>query len=416
MSSLLDQLTRRLNSDEPLTKDEKSKLTELLQESKVQTSSQISTVEMNDDGKVEVENNNQMIESERKNETSAGEEKHAKLVLNEETMISTEKHENVDEDFIPKRYFEGDVRKLYKEDKNLLIMLNFRISELPDLTPLKGCKISKINLRQNFLPNLNGLEMLGEHIEELDCYLNTFGNIPVCTEFPNLRWLDLSFNAIRKITNLETCSPKLKDLFLINNKIRKIENVNMLTNLDQIEFGGNRIRKIENLEGLNITKLWLGKNKIRRLEGVSSLQNLRILSLQSNRIEVIEGLDGLTSLEELYLGQNGIKRISGLENTVNITTLDISGNQITKLENLESLKKLESLWLNDNQIDTWDGLNCITSNKLETLYLERNPIQSSQNYRQRIVHAFPTLIQLDAQTLQRRLHLKEKEMEDEDID
>eukprot|EP00494_Astrolonche_serrata_P023562 UN23820 len=96
-------------------------------------------------------------------------------------------------------------------------------------------------------------------INHLDLYLNTFPTIPdlkFCAK--NLTWLDLSFNGLRKIENLE-CLDNLTDLFLVNNKIKKIENVNHLKKLNQIELGGNRIRKIENLGGLNIHSLWLGK-------------------------------------------------------------------------------------------------------------------------------------------------------------
>ena len=53
--------------------------------------------------------------------------------------------------------------------------------------------------------------------------------------------LDLSFNKIRKITNLETLV-NVTNLFLVNNKISKIENISMLTNLVMLELGSNRIR------------------------------------------------------------------------------------------------------------------------------------------------------------------------------
>lgn len=55
------------------------------------------------------------------------------------------------------------------------------------------------------------------------------------------RVLDISFNRIRKIENLEGLT-NLKKLFLCANKISRIENVNHLKNLELLELGDNKIR------------------------------------------------------------------------------------------------------------------------------------------------------------------------------
>merc|ERR1712154_210703 len=87
------------------------------------------------------------------------------------------------------------------------------------------------------------------------------------------------------------------------------------------------------------------------------------------------------------------------------TTLDLAGNFIKKIENLQNATKLKELWMNDNKIESFEGLNCITSNVIETIYLERNPIQLNdpQRYKQRMLSAFPSLIQLDALPLMGRI-------------
>ncbi len=55
------------------------------------------------------------------------------------------------------------------------------------------------------------------------------------------RWLDLSYNQIRVIQGLEECR-QLKRLFLQNNKITKIENLQHFPDLEMLELGANRIR------------------------------------------------------------------------------------------------------------------------------------------------------------------------------
>jgi Leucine-rich repeat (LRR) protein len=58
--------------------------------------------------------------------------------------------------------------------------------------------------------------------------------------------------------------PNLKRLYLVSNKISKIENLERLTQLEMLELGDNKIRRVENLEALtNLRQLFLGKNKIR---------------------------------------------------------------------------------------------------------------------------------------------------------
>jgi hypothetical protein len=55
------------------------------------------------------------------------------------------------------------------------------------------------------------------------------------------RSLDLSFNGIRHIKNMDHLV-KLTDLFFVSNKITLIENLSTLVNLTNLELGSNRIR------------------------------------------------------------------------------------------------------------------------------------------------------------------------------
>ncbi len=65
--------------------------------------------------------------------------------------------------------------------------------------------------------------------------LRVLSSVCVC------RFLDLSFNHISNIKHLE--GPLgLEKLFLIQNKLSKIENIGHLTNLTMLELGSNKIR------------------------------------------------------------------------------------------------------------------------------------------------------------------------------
>jgi len=55
------------------------------------------------------------------------------------------------------------------------------------------------------------------------------------------RQLDVSFNVLRKVENLEQLT-RLKKLFLLHNKIGTIANLDHLSVLEMLELGSNRIR------------------------------------------------------------------------------------------------------------------------------------------------------------------------------
>lgn len=59
--------------------------------------------------------------------------------------------------------------------------------------------------------------------------------------FVNARILDLSFNRITHIKNLDKLV-KLEKLYLCANKLTKIENLEKLTKLIMLELGDNRFR------------------------------------------------------------------------------------------------------------------------------------------------------------------------------
>lgn len=220
-----------------------------------------------------------------------------------------------------------------------------------------------------------------------------------------ISYLDLSFNEIRIVENLSIKDiPKIKELYLANNKITKIENLQELVPIKNLELGSNRLREIENLENLvNIETLWLGRNKITEIKGINHLSHLRILSLQSNRLTEIgvKGLVGLNCLEELYLSHNGITDIDGLQSLKQLRTLDISANKIKTLVGLNELPDLDEIWCNDNLVDSMDNIEQQVTKSIKCLYFERNPVATHVQYRRMFINMFPQLKQLDATMVKR---------------
>ncbi|EPY83362.1 hypothetical protein CB1_000575003 [Camelus ferus] len=246
---------------------------------------------------------------------------------------------------------------------------HYRIGKIEGFEVLK--KVKTLCLRQNLIKCIENLEEL-QSLRELDLYDNQIKKIENLEALTELEILDISFNLLRNIEGIDKLT-RLKKLFLVNNKINKIENISTLHQLQMLELGSNRIRAIENIDTLtNLESLFLGKNKITKLQNLDALTNLTVLSMQSNRLTKIEGLQSLVNLRELYLSHNGIEVIEGLDSNVRQQ-------------------------MNDNLLESWSDLDELKgARNLETVYLERNPLQRDPQYRRKVMLALPTVRQIDA--------------------
>lgn len=303
---------------------------------------------------------------------------------------------------------DSELTKEYDPDSTYLDLIHLKITSLEALNLLKFQKLESLCLRQNLLTSISAIKDLpADTVEELDFYDNRIDHITSSmTRFKNLVNLDLSFNNIKNIKNLDTLV-KLENLYFVQNRIKVIKNLEGLQSLKNLELGGNKIEEIsETMRSLpNLEQLWLGKNKISRLMNLDKLANLRVLSIQANRITKIEGLEGMVNLEELYLSHNGISKIENLDNNKNLKVLDVTSNRISKLENLSHLTQLTDFWCSYNQVSSFEeiGKELGKLPELDTVYFEGNPVQSSNPtaYRRKLrLYLGPSLTKIDATYVQ----------------
>ena len=254
----------------------------------------------------------------------------------------------------------------------------------------------------------------------------------------NLQELYLAKNKIKVMTGLKQFT-QLQKLDLGHNRIRV---------LDKDELNGLA----------NLQEFWIAKNKLENLDGIECLTQLRTLDVQENRLTTLtsssneSGMNGLcylhhqrNTLEELYLAHNGLDN-NGLSSLLalspklssstngtgndyitfpNLTLLDLSRNRLDSIDSLfidaSSEEKrvnnaidvgvnvdgdwpsLETLWLSGNNITNFDDIRCLKYAsdlnllpKLDTIYVEYNPVSKDYEYRQKISEYIPQLKQLDA--------------------
>jgi protein phosphatase 1 regulatory subunit 7 len=296
---------------------------------------------------------------------------------------------------------DADLVRDLPDDTDVIELIHSKIRTMEDLELERFKSLKSLVLRQNLLDSISEIKNASDDLEEFDVYDNRIKHISShVNDKVNLTTLDLSFNKIRNIKNIDKLV-KLTNLYFVQNKIEEIKNLETLTKLTNLELGGNRISKIENLDTLvDLTQLWLGKNRIHKFENLNALTNLKILSIQSNRITKIEGLENLVNLEELYVSHNGIEKIEGLEKNIKLNTLDLTSNRIQRIGDLSHLKELTDLWISYNKIDSFEDVeNGLKDLKdLDTVYFEGNPLQLNNPtaYRRKLIMFLPQINKIDA--------------------
>ena len=126
-----------------------------------------------------------------------------------------------------------------------------------------------------------------------------------------------AIDALKKKYKLKKSNIKVNDEGHVNyldfseKGVTKIEGLEKLSQLQELNLSNNQITKIQGLEKLSqLQKLNLGNNQIMKIEGLELLPQLQTLFLNSNYIKKVEGLEQLSQLKELYLSLNRIPRMS----------------------------------------------------------------------------------------------------------
>lgn len=133
------------------------------------------------------------------------------------------------------------------------------------------------------------------------------------------------------------------------------------------------ISRERNLE--SITYLNLFNNKIKILENLASLPNLQTLNVSFNQLEEISGLHKNTALKRLDLSHNFIKQIENLEAQKQLTFLDLRYNWVRDIEQVRNLA------------------GCCPS--LREFGLKCNPCAAKKTYRITVFEKLPSLKELD---------------------
>lgn len=143
-----------------------------------------------------------------------------------------------------------------------------------------------------------------------------------------------------------------------------------LANLQELNLSYNQISKIQNLDNLSfLSKLELQKNKLTKTDWLEKLSTLQELNLWYNEISDIKSLFALTNLRDLQLQHNQISDISSMSNLFNLESLKLEYNQISDEKSLTTISNLKNL----KRISLW--WNKLPEDKVKALQDKVNPAQ-----------------------------------------
>lgn len=140
------------------------------------------------------------------------------------------------------------------------------------------------------------------------------------------------------------------------------------TGLDSLDF----LRGSGGGVSLDLDALYLRGNKIRDLDLLSQLPNLNALSVGENPIRSLDPIGKLSQLEWLSLADTGVRALSVLD-TSNLSYLDASGNNLKTIEPLAGARNLKVLHLEENEVADIQPLSGL---QLEFVDLEGNQVRS----------------------------------------
>jgi len=119
--------------------------------------------------------------------------------------------------------------------------------------------------------------------------------------------VDIADNWFANIDKDLSCLKNLSELNLSFNKITKIENLDKLTFLKKLDLWNNELTSISWLDNLsNLIDLHLWYNKIVSTKWLEKLKNLKSLKLQHNTIDDLSWISWLVNLLELKLEYNSL--------------------------------------------------------------------------------------------------------------
>eukprot|EP01012_Entosiphon_sulcatum_P022397 TRINITY_DN2733_c0_g1_i1.p1 TRINITY_DN2733_c0_g1~~TRINITY_DN2733_c0_g1_i1.p1 ORF type:complete len:1527 (-),score=315.85 TRINITY_DN2733_c0_g1_i1:41-4621(-) len=228
-------------------------------------------------------------------------------------------------------------------------------------------------------------------VAELNLSGCSLKELSLLENFESLGSLNLDNNALQELNGLQRCS-SLTSVSISNNRFSagldfKSEHpqrnpvgkyLSALPRLQAVSLEGNAIQTVLSLQlrCASLLLLNLKGNDLSKIDGLDVLVNLRELNLEKNKLRLLDErvFAGLIHLRDLKLDENMLKSLDGLRNLINLQRLSVASNRVADLNEIDKIEMLT---------------------KLQELTLTGNSITRKSLYRATVIHKIPSVVICD---------------------
>ena len=260
---------------------------------------------------------------------------------------------------------------------------------------------TSINLESNKIDSLIDLEF--SRYTQLEVLLLNRNDISVVSatafEQTQIVKLDLNYNKLTQIPDLNVINATLERLFLYQNMISNITNLDNLRNLRELNLGNNLYEFIPDWEwnhGLNILTLSGMPNiasNIINFRHYDTLEKLFLSMCDLTEFPLFEGLND--TIKRLYLSENRITHVHAdrLNMLTSLEYLRLDRNLLSSLPPMHGIAhSLQYLYLYDNQFTGYNLSQLSHLHDIRLLDLSNNPMQVWPDFSEVGVHGYSSLI------------------------
>lgn len=220
-----------------------------------------------------------------------------------------------------------------------------------------------------------------KHLKYLNLSNNKFSQLPTqCFTHPTLEVLEASNNMVRSISPA-VFESNLKQLFLNENHLRNLPNLNYFPQLEVLNISNNFINTrifFDEMQNETLRYLDLSHNSIIGIEGVHKLSNLEVLITNDNNMAGVPDFSLNEKLTYLDISDNHILNFTFIKDSstvLNLKTVKANNNRIQSLRNKSTLVNLKHLELEGNRIAELENIKVIYPN-LTYLNVKNNSLFS----------------------------------------
>jgi len=260
------------------------------------------------------------------------------------------------------------------------------LTRFPDISSLP--KIKSLSLCNNWLKTrsvnlLSDLPLEGEgrrpvpSLIKLNLKENFFLEVPDLP-YPNLMVLNVSYNNLRHVSNLDLHFPFLEELDLERNRLKTVIDF-QLTHLKILKLNWNKLRTIPDFTGLpNLKILHLTRNKLKSIPNFTGLPRLKVLKVRANLLTSVPNFTNLPRLEVLDVSFNRFTQVPDFAFLPNLEKLKSQATFLTTVPDFTSLPNLKTLDLSNNYLRVVP--NFATLPRLEILKLKSNIFRTTPSF------------------------------------